>query len=181
MLLNDQGFDQAWQLAWLQKEGRVSGSASAAPRDDVEVVDGERLVEEYAAGSQELRELAEDRAIEEAHADDRTGRPGADRKGAHVGRDAAQSRKTRHRGSHGSGDEVDDDHAPPRGGKWGGMAARPAGNVDDERIARHGQRAIDDPRRRRTIELLSALGVACLPMRAVVARSAVRSVVRGHR
>jgi len=171
LVLDDgQRGDERWQLARCEQIGGVSRTARAAPFNHIQVRERERLVEQHASRNEHLRQGAEDRAVEKADAENRPdGRP-TNRQRTYVGDDAEHVVVS----LDGSGDrprnEIEDDDRPSRSRDRCRVASSAASDIDEHRLTGERQRAFHYPRRRRASDLVTALQIPLLPVRAVVLR-----------
>ncbi len=170
VLLNYQRSDECRQLAWFEQIGGVPRPARGAACDHIQMGACEGLVHEQSAWLQHLGEPFEQRSIEKADADDRVERVGPERQRTHIRHDAEDSLVSSHGGRYRAMDEVHDDGGPFAPRDRFGMAAGPAGQVEDECVGWQSGAALDDPRRRGVVRLLFTLAVPRVPLAALAAR-----------
>lgn len=167
MLLNDQGCDELRQLARFQEVRGVAGTASATPRDDVEVPARERLVQKDSAGLEQVGKTLESRTIEEADHDKGVEGFAAKRQRPDVGDDTQNSPTALDSRDDGALDEVGDDRGAPGSRDSCGVTAAASRNVEHHGGWRQREATLDDPAGWSASELMPTFHVPGLPVGAM--------------
>src|SRR5215207_2413680 len=131
VLLNLERSDEPRQFTGVQQVRRVPGSARPAASHDLEMRHREGLVHEHPAAPQRGSERGKDRAVEEAHTEDRVDVAGPQGQRSGVGDDATHTRMPGHRLNDCPRNEIDDDSPSALSSQRRRVTSRSARQIND--------------------------------------------------
>ena len=174
VLSDDEWRHEHPQFTVVEQIRRIAGPACPTEPDEIEMPEGERLVDERASGSEDPHQIAEDRSVREVHAKDGVHRCVSNRQRPHVSGESKNSRRPLDRSANGRWYEVRDHDRPASACDWRRVTPRATGNVEDGGVLREGETARDDPGGGMATHL-GILGISRFPMRAVVSWTGIRT------
>jgi hypothetical protein len=169
--------DKPHELARQKQVVWIARAAGAAALHNVQVCNGERLIDQKAPRRERVSQSREKRTIEEAHANDGADRARGHGQGTNVGCDGKYSTIALDGASDRVRDEIHHDDGATGFGKRRGVAPTPSRHVEEKCLGGQRKAAFYDPGRRRAVSLTPALDVPGLPVGTIVPRTELL----GHR